>query len=138
MSQPRSHHNPIPRSVGITLCSLPALFALASVLWPRPVSPTQEGVGLVLVGIAGLIAGLNLYLLYLRPWHYRRCQGAGEGYRFVSGLPIVGNLLVVGGCFVAFGSGLVGSCGLLVALADPDGLAWFPIRTWRYTSLWDD
>jgi len=53
--------------------------------------------GLVLVGIAGLLAGINLYLLYLRPWRYRRRQGADEGYHFVSGLPIVGNLLVVGG-----------------------------------------
>ncbi|MBP8284602.1 MAG: hypothetical protein KAX46_11945 [Chromatiaceae bacterium] len=93
---------------------------------------------MVLVGIAGLIAGINLYLLYLRPWRYRRRQGADEGYHFVSGLPIVGNLLVVGGCFVAFGSGLVGSWGLLMALADPDGLAWFPIRTWRDASLWGD
>lgn len=59
--------------------------------------PIQEGLGLVLVGIAGLLAGINLYLLYLRPWRYRRRQGADEGYHFVSGLPIVGNLLVVGG-----------------------------------------
>jgi hypothetical protein len=66
---------------------------------------------LVLVGIAGLLAGINLYLLYLRPWRYRRRQGADEGYHFVSGLPIVGNLLVVGGCFAAFGSGLVGAGG---------------------------
>lgn len=138
MSQPRSHPNPIRRSVGIALCALPAMFALTSGLWPRSVPPMREGVGLVLIGIAGLIAALNLYLLYLRPWRYRRRQGTEEGYRLVSGLPIVGNLLVVGGCFVAFGSGRVGSWGLLVALADPDGLAWFPIRTWRDASLWDD
>ena len=98
----------------------------------------QEGLGLVLVGIAGLIAGINLYLLYLRPRRYRRRQGADVGYHFVSGLPTVGNLLVVGGCFAAFGSGLVGGWGLLVALADPDGLAWFPIRTWRDASLWGE
>ena len=138
MSQPRPHPKAIRRSVGIALCALPALFALASGLWPRSVPPTREGVGLVLVGMAGLIAGLNLYLLYLRPWRYRRRQGADEGYRLVSGLPLVGTLLVVGGCCVAFGSGLVGGWGLLVALADPDGLAWFPIRTWRDASLWGD
>lgn len=138
MSDLKSHFHLARRLVGVALCALPTLFALASGLWSRPIPPAQTGAGLVLVGIAGLIAFFNLYLLYLHPWRYRRRQGTDEGYRFVSGLPIVGNLLVVSGCLTAFGSGWVAGCGIAVALADPDGLAWFPFRTWRDASLWDN
>jgi hypothetical protein len=132
---PRSHL--VRRALGLGLCSLPVLLAVACALWSREVSATQKAAGLVLVAAAALVAGLNLYLAYLRPWRYRRRYGSRTGYRFVSGLPLLGTLLTVGGCLVAFGSAPVGLIGVLAALADPDGLPWFPVRTWRDAALWD-
>jgi hypothetical protein len=132
---PRYHL--VRRAFGIGVCALPVLLAVAGALWSREVPATREVTGLVLVGVAGLVAGLNLYLAYLRPWRYRRRYGSQTGDRFVSGLPLVGTLFSVGGCLVAFGSAPVGWIGLVATLADPDGVPWIPVRTWRDASLWD-
>lgn len=87
---------------------------------------------------ATLLGLWNLDLGYVRPWRYRRRHGSPTtGYRLVSGLPLVGTLLLVAGCVTAFGSPLVGCCGLLAALVDPDGLTWIPVHTWEGGSLWD-
>jgi len=131
---PRYHL--VRRAFGIGACTLPVLLAIAGALWSREVPVTREATGLVLV-VAALVAGLNLYLAYLRPWRHRRRYGSQTDDRFVSGLPLVGTLLSVGGCLVAFGSAPVGWIGLLATLADPDGVPWIPVRTWRDASLWD-
>ena len=125
------------RAIGVGLCATPILLALACALWPREPSPAREAAGLVLTASATLLGLWNLYLGYGRPWRYRRRHGSPTGYRLVSGLPLVGTLLLVAGCVTAFGSPLVGCCGLLAALVDPDGLPWIPVHTWKDGSLWD-
>jgi hypothetical protein len=133
--KPRPHV--LRRALGIIVCGLPVLLAVACGLLSRDVPAPREAAGLVLVTAAVLIAGLNLNLAYLRPRRYRRRYGTQTGYRFVSGLPLVGTLLAVGGCLVAFGSAPVGLIAVSAMLADPDGVPWFPVRTWRDASLWD-
>lgn len=133
--QPRK--NIARRVVGVALCTAPILLAVLCILWPRELPPAREWFGLVLVSVAGLLGCWNLYLAYGRPWLYVRRHASRAGYRFVSGLPVVGTLLQVGACVMAFGSPVVGGCALLAALIDPDGLPWFPVHTWRDGSLWD-
>lgn len=129
---------PIRRVIGVILCGLPLALALACVLWPRTLPPATVALGGVLVTIAVLIGGLNLYLAYLRPWRYRCQRGSLDGYRSVSGLPLVGTLFQVAGCLVAFGSPVVGLIGGLAGLLDVGGVPWVPVRTWQDRSLWGD
>ena len=137
MTKGKPEKNIARRTLGIALCATPILLALACVLWPRAPSPAREAAALVLTIGATLLGLWNLYLGYGRPWRYRRRHGSPTGYRLVSGLPLVGTLLLVAGCVTAFGSPLVGCCGLLAALVDPDGLPWIPVHTWKDGSLWD-
>lgn len=129
---------PIRRVIGVVLCGSPLALALACALWPRTVPPATAAMGGVLATVAGLIGGLNVYLAYWRPWRYRRRWGSLAGYRFVSGLPLVGTLFLVAGCLIAFGSPTVGLIGGLAGLLDVGGLPWFPALTWRDRSLWGD
>jgi hypothetical protein len=133
----RPRYNFKRRALGIALCALPVLLAVACGLWPREVPAAREAAGSVLVGAAVPIAGLNLSLSYRRLRRDRCRRGSPEGERCVSALPLLGTLLAVGGCLLAFGSAPVGWLGVLATLADPEGLPWFPVRTWRDASLWD-
>ena len=129
---------PIRRLIGVILCSSPLALALTCALWTRIVPSATAAMGGVLVTIAILIGCLNLYLAYLRPWRHQRQQGSLDGYRFVSGLPLVGTLFQVVGCLIAFGSPTVGFIGSLAALLDVGGVLWIPMFTWKDHSLWGD
>jgi hypothetical protein len=129
--------NRLRRVGGVALCLLPVALAAACALWPRSPAETRVYTGLVLSGAACLVGLLNLSLALVRPRLYRRRHGSLEGYRFVSGLPIVGTFLLVAGCLTAFGSAAVGLCGLAACLLDTGGLPWFPVMTWKDSSLWD-
>jgi hypothetical protein len=134
---PEPRRRVLRRALGIIVCGLPVLLAVACALWPRAVPAPREATGWALVTLAVLIAGLNLYLAYLRPWRHRRQGGSPTDLRHVSGLPLVGTLFAVGACIAAFGSAPVGGLALVATLADPDGVPWIPIRTWHDASLWD-
>lgn len=129
---------PIRRVIGGVLCGLPLALTLACVFWIRALPPATVAMGGVLATIAVLIGCLNLYLAYLRPWRYRRQRGSLEGYRYVSGLPLVGTLFQVAGCLIAFGSPTVGFIGGLAGLLDVGGVPWIPVLTWQDRSLWGD
>jgi membrane-associated phospholipid phosphatase len=68
------------------------------------------------------VSVLNFYLSFVRPLicHLRR-----QEYRFISGLPAVGSLLLVAS-FFCFPSGhYVGWAALVIALFDTGGIHWF-------------
>jgi hypothetical protein len=58
--------------------------------------------------------------------------------RNVSGLPLVGTLLVVLGGIAGFGDWRVGVIGLVVLALDTGGSPWFLVATWRDSGLWDE
>ncbi|AKV02304.1 hypothetical protein AKJ09_08967 [Labilithrix luteola] len=84
-----------------------------------------------------LIGALNFHLSFVRGLLYRRATGSLDGYRHVSGLPMVGTLLVVIGTLLGFGSAVCAAIGLLAIGIDTGGLVWFLIATWKDSSLWD-
>lgn len=129
---------PIRRVIGVMLCGSPLALALACALWTRTLPPATVALGGVLATIAVLIGCLNLHLAYLRPWRYQRQRGSLDGYRSVSGLPLVGTLFQVAGCLVAFGNPVVGLISGLAGLLDVGGLPWFLVLTWPDRSLWGD
>ncbi len=124
------------RGVGIVVCSGPVALMVASLaVGPCRFLGDPRSIGLA---VLGLLVGLcNVYLSIGRPWLYRRRRGSMEGYRHVSGIPLVGSLLVVAAGVVGFGLGVTAVIGLLALALDPGGLPWFLVATWRDESFWD-
>ena len=101
--------------------------------------PSQSGGARGLsFAVLGLLLGiLNAYLSMIRPCLYRLRHGSMEGYRFVSGLPLVGSVLVIAAGVFGFGALPTAVVGLVTLALDTGGLPWFLIATWRDGSLWD-
>ena len=57
---------------------------------------TRTFVGAVLGVVALLVSALNFYVSTLVPWRYERRHGTMAGFAHMSGLPIIGSLLVLG------------------------------------------
>jgi hypothetical protein len=87
----------------------------------------MTAIGIVLLALGTLITSVNCYLSFLRyPVHLLR-GGTQENYRWVSGLPVFGSLLLW--ISVPFLSALPGlMCfALLFSLLDTVGLHWFVV-----------
>lgn len=125
------------RIIGVAICSIPIILAILCIIWKKEVYDVRVSAALIIVGLSFLIGCLNLYLTFLRPFLYKQKHKSMDGYRFISGIPLVGNLLLIGGCVIAFGNNLVGFAGVLSALIDSGGLLWVPFITWKDSSLWD-
>jgi hypothetical protein len=96
--------------------------------------PTFSGLAWVIPGI--LIAVLNFYLSFIRPLVNQLSSRLPGQYQHVSGVPIIGTILVTIGAALAFGamgSALIGLCAFAL---DTGGTGWFVFRTWRDRSLW--
>ena len=122
------------RAIGIVVCLSPPAIAVASVFaGPRSYHPLV----LLSLAFAAWVASMNFYLSFVRPWLYRRRQGSLEGYRFVSGLPIIATTIVVLMLLTNFGARIVAVSALVILALDTGGLPWFLISTWRDDGLWD-
>ena len=86
---------------------------------------------------AALLAALNFYLSFIRPPVFRLLHGSMDGFRHVSGIPMIGTLLVVLGGVFGFGAVGTALLGLACIGFDTGGSVWFLIATWRDGSLWD-
>jgi hypothetical protein len=81
------------RLLAVALCFSPVAVLAASVIYGAACG-TRLTWGLAPVLVAALLAALNLHLSVTRPLLYRRKHGSMAGYRFVSGVPLVGTALV--------------------------------------------
>lgn len=77
----------------------------------------------MLFGLGGFFSLLNLHLSFVRP-AIHRLQGHGE-YRFVSGFPLVGSLMLVGSFFLFPAGYILRLVALVIALFDTGGIHWF-------------
>jgi hypothetical protein len=132
---------PIPRnyrrrSLGVAIYLSPVGVLVASIVYGA-VRGTGLTAGLALVLFAALFAALNLHLSFTHPLLYRWTHGSMAGYRFVSGIPLVGAFFVVAGVLVWFGDVVTASVGLGVLLVDTGGPVWFLVMTWKDASFWD-
>jgi hypothetical protein len=131
-------HNWRRRSVGATICILPIAIAVGSIILGAVRGTALTPYGLYIVLLSSAVGVFNFCLSWVRPLLYRLLHGSWEGYHFVSGVPIVGTLIVVVGVLLSFGHVVTASLGLLVLLIDTGGLPWFLAATWRDSSLWDE
>lgn len=60
-----------------------------------------------------------------------------EGYRYISGFPAIGTILVLMSVYAGFGYIRIAVIGLIVSAIDTGGFSWFVICTWRDSSLWN-
>ena len=125
------------RAFGASLAFSPLLLLLASLVVGiiRSQQPSFAAVGFMIGAAAFAI--LNFHLSFIRPRLYLFRHGSMDGYRFVSGLPIVGTVLAILGAF--FGFGAIGSAiiGIAAFALDTGGSGWFVVATWRDHSFWD-
>src|ERR1051326_4741037 len=144
MNEPssRQQSNWRRRSIGILICLIPfELLVLSFVIGisndldpfggiPRKINfraPVYAGT-IGMIG-AGLIAGMNLHLSFVRPRLHRRRNGSMDGYRNISGFPLICNLLTVISGLITFGSSGLAVVGVILLLVDPGGTAWFLFMT---------
>lgn len=89
--------------------------------------------GWALVAVAGPVAALNAYTSWFRPWLFKRRTGSLEGYRFVSGVPLVGTILLTLALVANGGErAMVVVVGVFLAL-DTGGAPWLIVPVWRNT-----
>lgn len=91
------------------------------------------GMSVDLMVVALLLSSLNLYLSFIRPALFRH----RPDYRFVSGIPLIGTLLIIAGTAVGWSAALPGLLGFIALLLDTGGLPWFIVATWSDASFWD-
>ena len=132
--------NIVRRSIGIALCFSPVVLLVASLVCGKA-SRSDRFLSLSLslgFAVLGLLIGiLNAHLSFFRPWLYRLRQGSMEGYRFVSGLPLIGTLFVAVAGVFGFGAVPTAVVGLIALTLDTCGLPWLLIATWHDVSMWD-
>jgi hypothetical protein len=122
------------RGIGVLACLAPALLAGASLVGAAAGGNGKSTAALVVMLVATSIGALNFYLSFIRPM----ISGSRSDDRNVSGVPVVGTLLVVIGTVLGFGSVLCALLGLVVVAVDTGGSLWFLLSTWRDGSFWDD
>ena len=61
-----------------------------------------------------------------------------DGYRNVSGIPVLGTLLSILTCVVGFGYDVAAILALATLILDTGGVPWFVWATWSDKSFWDD
>lgn len=125
------------RSLGILICLTPVALLVGSLLSASRTAPIGHSLGSVLIGLGIATAGLNFYLSFIRGLVHRLRHGSLEGYRHVSGIPLIGTLFVVAGGIAGFGWRDTSIAGLAATALDTGGAPWFLISTWRDASFWD-
>ena len=123
------------RRIGALACLSPVLLLLVS-LGCGLSKPQDPLPGLAVMGVAGAVALLNVWLSFGRGWLHMARGRDPSSHRHVSGLPMIGTILAVAGYLASFGSIATTALGLAVLAIDTGGTPWFLAATWNDESLW--
>lgn len=93
-------------------------------------------VALGLAALGLLIGFLNFYLSFIRPCFYFLKHKSNDGYRLVSGFPIIGTALVIASLVFGFGSIPVCILNLVTIVIDTCGPHWFIFAIWKDKDFW--
>jgi len=125
------------RIFGTTAALAPLILLIVSIVFGVLKQRQSNSVGIGCMVAAFAVALINFYLSFVRPLFFRFRNGSMNNFRFISGIPIVGTILIVLGALFGFGSVGVGAIGLLPVALDTGGSGWFLIATWKDGSLWE-
>jgi hypothetical protein len=132
-----ARRNWVRRSVGIAVCGSPiALLVCSFIAGFR--DGQRNTFAFVWFAVAALIvAAVNVYLSFVRPWLLLCRLGSLEGIRHVSGFPVVGTVFATISGILGFGAAGTALVGLVAMALDTGGAPWFLASTWRQSDLWD-
>lgn len=126
------------RGFGVLVGISPVLLLGASLFFSVARGNRQSTAALVVMIVAMFIAAPNFYLSFIRPFVFHKRGGSFDAYKHVSGIPIIGTVVIVVGAILGFGSALCAVLGLVAMALDTGGSVWFLVATWRDVSLWDE
>lgn len=120
-----------PRTPWIALALTPLAVTIASFFFEFRFSEGRFAwVGYALYAFAAFVCALNFYLSWVRYAFYRFRTGSARGYRHVSGIPVVGDVIVVGLALVP-ASPLVSALTLVLIFLNSGSLFWLAVATLR-------
>jgi hypothetical protein len=128
--------NWLRRGVGVLLCGLP-MFLLIGSFVRAVLAGDQPRTAATLVMLMSLAVAMLNFSLTFRPALYHWRHGSLQGFRQVSGMPLIGSLIVVVGTVLGYGSLLCAVLGWIAVALDTRGSAWLLISTWKDASFWD-
>jgi len=129
--------NVTKRIVGVVFALLPLALTFSSMAVAITRPQHTHLVSITIIVAAALIAALNFYLSFIRGLLFSLRHGSLDAYRFVSGAPIIGTLLMVLGVALDFGAVGIALAGTVAYVLDTGSSLWFVIATWKDRSLWD-
>ena len=118
------------RLFGVLICLSPVALGVGSIASGLIGYAPGNGAAVVIMAMAMCLAALNFFLSFLRPL-------VSKDSRNVSGIPVIGSMLVVGGLAWGFGLILPAVIGLIAYAIDTGGCLWILIATWKDSSFWD-
>ncbi|MBX3390533.1 MAG: hypothetical protein KF691_13875 [Phycisphaeraceae bacterium] len=102
-ASPTIKRNWTKRVIGALICfGLPAAFAASLIRGVAALNPAWFA-GAWWLSLAGVIAGLNIYLGIVRPWIFRIRNGSFDGFKWTSSLPVLGTLSLIPAVFQGWG-----------------------------------
>jgi hypothetical protein len=134
--QPRKK-NYVRRAIGVALCFAPPAVLIASLVAGLSGKAIEHFAGIWFLVPAGLLGSVNSYLSFVRWRLWLRRHGSRQGYHHVSGIPLLGSLLVLVASIVGFGAIGTSLFGIVISAFDTGGSPWFLIATWHDSSFWD-
>ncbi|MGO8764840.1 MAG: hypothetical protein ACLQSR_06855 [Limisphaerales bacterium] len=125
------------RAIGLLCGLLPLFVIVASIVYGLSHSqPRFVAFGWLIA--AAIIALINMFYSFVRPFILLRIlRVPNKEYKRVSGLPVIGSILVILGTLFSFGSIGTAILFLIIFLIDTGGSMWFLIATWKDSGLWD-
>lgn len=125
----------VRRTIGACICLSPLALSAASIVKSYGANHADFTAVAFAVG-AFALGALNFYLSFIRLWWINRRRGSLDGISNVSGIPMVGTLLVLASMLFGFGSFGTSVIALCSVLLDTGGASWFLVATWHDKSLW--
>lgn len=93
---------------------------------------TRYELGVLFIVVAALISATNLYLAFIRPWLYRLKHGNFENYKYISGIPIIGEIFVVMAALYLPSSPITGALLLFVYFSNVGAIPCFFVQLLRH------
>jgi hypothetical protein len=121
--------------MGFALGMAPFVLVVASFISPSLVPFPGAATVLGFIGLG--IAALNAWHSLGRPFLWKMWKGTMDGYRFISGLPMIGTAVGVCACLAGFGETTSALIALAIFTVDTAGLPWFTYATWKDQGFWD-